>query len=381
MTLIVERVSKAFRTEAGMVPVLRDVDLVASPGETVSIIGPNGAGKSTLLRVIAGILRPTSGSVRRPAQTSSLIELGAGFHPELTGEENVALTLTLGGVGPRRRAAALGEALEFADLGDDANLPVKHLSTGAVGRLACAAAVQTRPELLVVDEVLAVGDAGFQRRMLATISEMTAEGTTLLMVTHSPELAAATTDRTVWLDHGAVVADGPVAEVLTGYEAAVRGWGRSFETSPLVIRAARLVPDHVAPGERLRIELEVEVTGDLRGVTLRVEVRPTIGDEPWMRSSEDSLEVWHLNLIAASAALDLSTLPSGRHRVDVDLRAMPISPSEVEVAVLVSDASSRIVDEVPLLLRIGSESLRPVYDLAAWCEPLSGDDGPSPVEP
>lgn len=364
-------VTKSFHVPGGEVRAVDGVSARVAAGEAVAVVGANGAGKSTLLRVVAGIVSPTSGTVRRSRRCGSLIDLGTGFHPDLTGRENLALGLALAGLSPRERTRVLPEALDFTGLGDAVDLPVKRLSTGMVARVACASVVFTSPDLLLVDEVLAVGDASFHRRMLSTISTLTADGAALLLVTHSPELAAVATTRTIWLDSGSVVEDGPTEVVLERYESAVRGWGRSFETGTVRIAHVDVDPRTVEPGAGAVVEVDIDVVRPTGPVEMRVEFRPVIGDEPWMRSSEDSLETWHLNLVAATSPVRLEGLGVGRHRAELHIGAIPITPSDVELSVLLADERNLVIDEVTLGMRIGGGALRPMYHLVAEVEPLA----------
>jgi len=366
-------VAKVFPTPDGPLFAVAGLDLTVAAGTSMSIIGPNGAGKSTVLRLISGIVPPTSGTIRRAQRCASLIELGAGFHPDLTGRENLLLGMALAGLSVRRRAQELATAIDFTGLGDAIDLPMKHMSTGMIGRVGCAAALHTQPDLLLIDEVLAVGDAEFQRVMLRNVAALTAEGTALILVTHSPELAAMATTRTMWLDRGSVVADGPTPEILTRYEAAVRGWGRSFTPNPVTIAGVHLQPSQIRPGESLQVSIDLDVGATAGPVELRIEFRPTIGDEPWMRSNEDSLETWQLNLIASTAPVRIEPLAPGQHRVDVEIGAVPISPSEVELSVLLADDRQLIIDETLLTVHLGEASLRPVYHLVASMTPAPGE--------
>jgi ABC-2 type transport system ATP-binding protein len=187
---------------------LAGVTLDIAAGHTVGLIGPNGGGKSTLLKVLAGILRPSTGTVRADGRIASLLELGAGFNGELSGRENVFLNGSLLGL-PRREVARQFESIvDFAELGGFIDGPVKHYSSGMYVRLGFAVAVHVDPDILLVDEVLAVGDEAFQRKCLDKIAEFQADGRTILFVSHALELVERICDRAVVLDHGRVVFDG-----------------------------------------------------------------------------------------------------------------------------------------------------------------------------
>ena len=361
--LHIRNLTKDFR-RPGSPPAVDGVSASLERGSATAVVGPNGAGKSTMLRLIAGILTPTSGSVHRPERCASLLELGAAFHPDLTGWENIDMTLALAGVARRSRGRRSNDVADLAGIGDAIMRPVKHLSNGMVGRLACAAAVIAEPDLLLIDEVLAVGDSSFQREMLQRVDALVAKGTMLVLVTHSLELAAAATTRTIWLEQGRLVEDGPTPEVLNRYEASVRGWGRAFGGSPVEITGIRIDPDHILPGDPVKLRATVSATEDTGPLEIRVEVRPIVGqDSIWMRSNEETLEMRHLNLVAATTPVRAEGIRKGDHHIEMELAAVSISPTEVEVALLLADEHDRILDEVTCTLAIGDAPLRPHYHL------------------
>jgi len=191
---------------------LRDVDIEVRRGETVGLIGPNGSGKSTLLKVLSGILRETEGSVEIHGRVASLLELGAGFDGELTGRENVYLNSALLGVPKAETDALFDEIVAFSELGEFIDNPVKHYSSGMYVRLGFSVAVHVDPDILIVDEVLAVGDAAFQKKCLDRIQDFQRQGKTILFVSHSSGLIEALCTRAVVLGHGRVIFDGSTRE-------------------------------------------------------------------------------------------------------------------------------------------------------------------------
>ncbi|MEB3327838.1 MAG: polysaccharide ABC transporter ATP-binding protein [Candidatus Sericytochromatia bacterium] len=197
--------------------VLQDVDLAVPAGAAVGLVGDNGSGKSTLLKLLAGILGPTRGRLAVQGRVSALLELGAGFHPDFTGRENVFLNGALLGLSRREVAARLEAIVAFAELEDAIDAPVKTYSSGMYMRLAFAVATHVDPEVLLVDEVLAVGDARFQRKCLARLRRFREAGVTVLLVSHDASAVRALCDRAVWLAGGRVQADGEAATVLERY--------------------------------------------------------------------------------------------------------------------------------------------------------------------
>jgi ABC-type polysaccharide/polyol phosphate transport system ATPase subunit len=196
---------------------LKDVNFSIYGGEVIGIIGENGSGKSTTLKLISRILRPTSGSVSVKGKVSALLELGAGFHPDLTGRENIFLNGSLLGLSKREMDERLDQIVEFSELAEFIDTPIKHYSSGMTMRLGFAVAVHVDPDILLTDEVLAVGDEAFQRKCLDHISELRRRGVTIIFVSHALEAVRALCRRVIWLDHGQVIADGPAGQVIDKY--------------------------------------------------------------------------------------------------------------------------------------------------------------------
>jgi ABC-type polysaccharide/polyol phosphate transport system ATPase subunit len=196
---------------------LHDVSFSVMPGETVAFIGRNGSGKSTALKLMAGVTAPSSGEVFVNGRVSPLIELGAGFHPDLTGRENVHLNGSILGMSAREVDARFDEIVDFAELREFIDTPVKRYSSGMYVRLGFAVAVHSDPEILLVDEVLAVGDAYFQEKCLEKMQEFQAMGVTIIVVSHSPDVVKQFCDRVVWLEHGRIIAEGAAGELVDSY--------------------------------------------------------------------------------------------------------------------------------------------------------------------
>lgn len=196
---------------------LRDVGLRAEPGDSVGIVGRNGSGKTTLLRLLSEVMYPWAGRVEVTGRVGALIDIRAGLHPELSGAENIYFFGALLGLRRREVAAHFDDIVDFAELASALDRPVKHYSSGMQMRLGFAAASFLDPAVLLVDEVLAVGDTAFQQRCLVRLRERLAAGVTLVLVSHDLAAVEATCDRVVWLDQGAIRADGPSSAVLDSY--------------------------------------------------------------------------------------------------------------------------------------------------------------------
>ncbi len=196
---------------------LRDISFEVHQGQVLGLIGANGSGKSTLLQLITGVLQPTTGTVATYGRVTALLELGAGFHPEFTGRENALLNGVLLGLNEAEVRERLPRILAFAEIGDFIDRPVKTYSSGMYVRLAFSVAVNVDPDVLIVDEALAVGDAYFQQRCLKRMQELRAQGKTMIFVSHDTAAIKALCDRAILLDHGRIVADGPAPDVVMRY--------------------------------------------------------------------------------------------------------------------------------------------------------------------
>ena len=211
------------RMDHGELLALREVSLAIKPGERVGIIGPNGAGKSTLFRVIARVRRPSEGRVIVRGRVAPLLELGLGFHVELTGRENVILHGTLLGRSRVDMTDRMDRIAEFAELEAFLDTPIRKYSTGMVARLAFAAATDVEPDVLLVDEALAVGDERFRAKCHARMAGFRDRGKTFLLVSHLLDEVRETCTRAIWISEGRIERDGPAADVCDAY----RAWARS----------------------------------------------------------------------------------------------------------------------------------------------------------
>ena len=196
---------------------LNGVSFEINKGEVIGIVGSNGAGKSTLLKVISGILRPTEGSVSLEGNVVPMLELGSGFDFDLSGRENIFLNGAILGYSESFLKEKYDDIVEFSELGEFINIPVRNYSSGMIMRLAFSIASQVVPDILIVDEILAVGDAAFQEKSYARMVELMGHGTTVLLVSHNIEQIRRLCDRVIWLDHGQVRAIGETQEICDAY--------------------------------------------------------------------------------------------------------------------------------------------------------------------
>lgn len=201
---------------------LQDVNLSVHRGEVLGLIGQNGAGKSTLLKLVARVLRPTGGRVWVQGRVAPLLEIGAGFHPELTGRENIYLNGALLGFSRKEMEEKYQRIVDFAELGDFIDAPLRTYSSGMWARLGFAVATDTQPEILIVDEILSVGDEAFQRKSLERIQSFQANGATILLVSHTMETIEKMCQQVAWLDHGKIIAYGSAGTVVDRYLGRVR---------------------------------------------------------------------------------------------------------------------------------------------------------------
>ena len=221
--LLAQRVAGAIRRDRNSFWALRHVSLSIEAGESVGIVGANGAGKSTLLSIAVGVSAPTEGTVVQRGRVAALLELGSGFHPDLTGAENIELNAALLGYTRAQVEQAFDSIVDFAAIPDFIDEPLRTYSTGMIARLGFSVAVHVDPDILVLDEVLAVGDQEFQKKCMEKILEFHRCGKTLLFVSHSSQAVESLCQRAVWLDQGAVHRDGPAHDVLAEYRSSLNG--------------------------------------------------------------------------------------------------------------------------------------------------------------
>lgn len=197
---------------------LKNVSFSVEEGEGLAVVGANGAGKSTLLGLVAGLAQPDEGTLRVNGRIAALLELGSGFHPDLTGAENVRVNAALIGLSRRRTSELFDEIVDFSGIGEFIEEPLRTYSSGMVMRLAFSVAINLDPEILLVDEVLAVGDAAFQEKCFERLRQFRQAGKTLLCVSHSTVMVREMCDRAIWLDHGELMMAGLIGDVIEAYE-------------------------------------------------------------------------------------------------------------------------------------------------------------------
>ncbi len=255
---------------------LKDVSLEVKEGEVLGLIGRNGAGKTTLLKILSRITRPTTGWAEIHGRVGSLLEVGTGFHPELTGRENTFLSGAILGMGKAEIARKFDEIVAFAELEKFIDTPVKHYSSGMYVRLAFAVAAHLEPEILLVDEVLAVGDINFQKKCLGKMGDVARAGRTVVLVSHQLNQIRRLCHRVLWIDDGGVRLDGPTHEVVAAYESAMSSAGRTLgRNGDATLAKARFVSWQIVEPQSSsshRLESVGPVT-----ISFQLEVRSPIG--------------------------------------------------------------------------------------------------------
>jgi len=324
---------------------LKDVSFEVAPGEVVGIIGRNGAGKSTLLKILSRITEPTTGRAELYGRTASLLEVGTGFHPELTGRENMFLNAAILGMPRSEIESKFDEIVAFAEIEKFIDTPVKHYSSGMYVRLAFAVAAHLEPDVLIVDEVLAVGDTAFQKKCLGKMQGVTQHGRTVLFVSHSMSAVKSLCGRALLLDSGRVACEGDVHEVVDQYLMAdnavvptgeIPDEAHNFGTMEAWFRRVELLDANNNPinqvyfGQTLRVALTIEAKQKLDGVVIGVGI-----------SSIDGVRVTSsYNTDGGQPPIDLAR---GWHRILVDLN-VSLLPRHYTFDVAVSHFGGAAID-------------------------------------
>jgi len=325
--------SPSLPSDDGHIWALKDVSFEVKPGEVVGIIGRNGAGKSTLLKILSRITEPTAGWAEIHGRVGSLLEVGTGFHPELTGRENIYLNGAILGMKQREIAKKLEEIVAFAEVEKFTDTPVKHYSSGMFLRLAFAVAAHLEPEILMVDEVLAVGDAAFQRKCLGKMGDVAMGGRTVLFVSHNMGAVNQLCQRGIWIEKGRISAQGKVTEVVSRYLLAVTdssGHSRTFPLDPskhLQILSVAVTDETGQPVSKLNVgsgiylDVHYQVHRPVTGANLAIAISRN-GMDIFCSFDTDSnpqfLEKRNPGIYQYRVALPTQVLKAGLYSVNVD---------------------------------------------------------------
>ena len=331
---------------------LEPLSLSISTGTTLGILGHNGSGKSTLLKVVSGILKPTTGQIRLRGRLASLLELGAGFHPELTGRENVYINAAFLGISRKEIEKRFDDIVEFSELAQFIDEPVKHYSSGMYVRLGFAVAVNLDPDVLLVDEVLAVGDEVFQRKCLDRVRQFQEEGRTIVVVTHAADVVRQVCQRAIVLDHGKLVADGVPGDAIRTFREHLHGTlneaaPSTANTGPLKISRVRIhhprsaERKYLEPGEPLTIEVGYTTDHIVEAPTLSISILSLEGQAVYALDLDLPAHGIHHLDGKGSVVVKFSSVPllDGRYtlslrladRHDADLRVARDGRDEFEV--------------------------------------------------
>jgi ABC-2 type transport system ATP-binding protein len=313
---------------------LKDVSFDLAPSSTLGLIGANGSGKSTLLKIIGGILTPNEGYVERRGRLAALLELGSGFHGDLTGRENVFLNASILGLSRRQTEGLFDTIVEFSGIDQVIDTQVKFYSSGMYVRLAFAVAVHVDPEILLVDEVLAVGDEPFQRKCMERIKQFQREGRTILFVTHGLDVVRQLCDRVIMLEKGTVVVDGSPLDALRAFRdlyqqdvVAIDAFG----TQRIAVEAVRVTD----AGGQVKSRFD---SGEPLGIELDVVAHQTTDDWAVGVAIYNHLDLMVYGINTVLLAQTLPTI-NGRHRVRIDFDEIPMVEGQYMVTVALHNVS------------------------------------------
>ena len=327
---------------------LRDVSLEIPRGSTYGLVGHNGSGKSTLLKLIAGIHRPSSGTITSSGRVSAMLELGAGFHPELSGRENIYLNGSILGMSSKQITAAMDRIVDFSGLGSFVDTPVKVYSSGMYVRLGFSIAVNLDPEILVIDEIIAVGDEEFQRRCFDHLHELRRRGVTIVFVTHSLPLVQSLCDGAAWLDHGRVRQTGPAAAVAGAYLREVNQV--ESDAAGDEVRDPSTVPESVRQGSHEIVITDVQflsadgrpghavVAGEPLRVRISYDAREPVTDPVFGLGIYTDTDIYVTGTNSRDAT-DAPGLVRGRGHVEHVFERCPLNPGSYLVTAAVTDRS------------------------------------------
>jgi ABC-type polysaccharide/polyol phosphate transport system ATPase subunit len=315
---------------------LKDVALEVREGEVLGLIGRNGAGKTTLLKILSRITRPTTGWAEIHGRVGSLLEVGTGFHPELTGRENTYLSGAILGMSKREIARKFDEIVAFAELEKFIDTAVKHYSSGMYVRLAFAVAAHLEPEILLVDEVLAVGDINFQKKCLGKMGDVARAGRTVVLVSHQLNQIRRLCHRVVWIDGGAVRQDGPTHEVVSAYESAMaRGEANGQSQERGAGTKARFLRWEIAEPRGSDAHVLTEIGHTSVKFTVEVDERVHKGVHGIALYSHDRELIW-------ARAADNLVLECGEHEFSYTFPMLPLRPGAYHWQVSIWDDSEEL---------------------------------------
>lgn len=314
---------------------LQDVSLTVAKGATVGVIGSNGSGKTTLLKCLTGIYTPERGSVHIEGNVAALLELGAGFHAELSGTENIYLNGSILGMSKKEIDNKFDSIVEFAGLEQFIDTPVKNFSSGMVVRLGFSIATHVEPEVLLIDEILAVGDQAFQRKSTEKIEQFRRDGRTILVVSHSLGLVQQLCDTVVWLEKGHVKMTGPASDVISEYTGTTYGnfaredassktrWGSGEAqiTQVTTLDASEQPIDTLSSGDEFRLRLELNSHVRIESPVLRVQMETMSGELVWSTTTQRGTATLRVLDGPAVAMLQIPSLPlaDGTYYVSVSI--------------------------------------------------------------
>jgi ABC-2 type transport system ATP-binding protein len=363
---------------------LRDVDLTFPAGSTTGLIGHNGSGKSTLLKIIGGILTPTTGYVERRGRLAALLELGAGFHGDLTGRENVYLNASILGLTRKQTDAYFEEIVDFSGIEEFIDTQVKFYSSGMYVRLAFAVAVHVDPEILLVDEVLSVGDEPFQRKCLDRIRRFQREGRTIVFVSHGLDQVRQLCDRAVLLDHGRVLHDGTPTQAVRAFrdlnqdmeEADADIGGADLGNRRIVISNPKVIGGRsIRAGEPLEISFAVTASESVPEWIAGIAIEDSAGQLVYGVTSEN-------------AGQSFGPLPAGHSEISVAFPTVPLAEGVYEFSLAVATpgvrtlfhrvnrvASFRVLSDV---VQDGAVNLAPAFAVSSAMEAVGPDGAAAP---
>lgn len=389
-----ERITSRHRSQHEDFWALNDVSLVVPKGSVYGLVGHNGSGKSSLLRIMANIHRPTSGTVTTHGRISALLELGAGFHPDLTGRENIYLNAAILGLSKKETDHLYDRIVEFSGLQEFIDTPVKHFSSGMYVRLGFSVAVHVEPQILLVDEVIAVGDEEFQRRCFEHLNKLRRQGVTIVIVTHGLGFVQTLCDEATWLDHGNIKAQGTAGEVVRDYLGKVN----KDEVTRIEHEVAEGKEDAAVPhGTTASIEQVELLDGDDQPVTVGTTLEPLTIRVRWrahepIESPLLSFVVWtDAGLPLANPTMFPASTPGqpvylGEGYADYRIPRLTLSPGTYRITAAIHDSRAftvfdRVDDAAVVRVQQGPTIVRGVVDLdGGWSDYVATATELAPVE-